>query len=52
MSLLDGAASVEAVFPDFELTGGGTEDDFPAAAAGKDGVVWAAYVGYRYGQLS
>lgn len=48
--LLDGAASAERVYPDFPLTAAGTEDDFPAAAAARDGSVWTAYVAYRYGQ--
>jgi hypothetical protein len=48
--MLEGNASVERVFPDFQVTSAATEDDFPAAAAGKDGTLWAAYVAYRYGE--
>ncbi len=47
---LDGAASAERVPPDFPLTAAPTEDDFPAAAAGRDGTLWVAYVSYRHGK--
>ena len=47
---LNGSASAERVAAGFHATEGETEDDFPAAALGRDGTVWVAYVSYRYGQ--
>src|SRR5207244_13168329 len=46
----NGDASAERVAAGFHATDGDTEDDFPAAALGRDGTIWVAYVSYRYGQ--
>jgi hypothetical protein len=45
-TLWDGAAVVRLVSTAFAITGGQTEDDFPAAAYGPDGTLWVAYVSY------
>lgn len=47
---LNGAAAVERVLPDFQVTSGATEDDFPAAARLADGSLLVAYVAYQYGK--
>lgn len=46
---LDGAAHVQGKFASARLTGRGLEEDFPAAAADKDGNVWVVYTAYKPG---
>jgi hypothetical protein len=45
-AIWDGAAVVRRVSGTVALSGGQTEDDFPAAAYGPDGTLWLAYVTY------
>jgi hypothetical protein len=46
-TFLDGEAAVERQDAAVQLTGRGTEDDFPAAARAPDGTVWLTYVEYH-----
>jgi hypothetical protein len=46
VSELNGRASVELVPPSTQLTKDTDEQDYPAAATGKDGTIWLAYVNF------
>jgi hypothetical protein len=46
---LDGRLEIERTAAPEELTGGATDDDFPAAAVGPDGTVYVAYVSFTPG---
>jgi len=45
--LWEGKARVRLISTATPLTGGKTEDDFPAAAYGPDGTLWVAYISYQ-----
>ncbi|HTU91531.1 MAG TPA: hypothetical protein VMF69_15720, partial [Gemmataceae bacterium] len=47
---LDGQVQVEREQSAVRLTEPETEDDYPAAAKGKDGTIWLAYVSYQPGR--
>jgi len=47
---LDDQVQVEREQGSLRLTGPETEDDYPAAAQGKDGAIWLAYVAYQPGR--
>lgn len=46
---LDGNAAAETAVATTQLTTADTDDDFPAAATGRDGTNWLVYVAYRHG---
>ncbi len=46
-TLLNGTVSVRRITATTAISSGKTENDFPAAAYGPDGMLWVAYIGYH-----